>query len=250
MSQSRLNAWRSPETRKCSDCGNEFQAARKDSPARFCRRCAFSPRRKRSKPPKYLWTSERDAIVRARYDGKVKGRASEIAAELGFPDWAVKKRAAHLGVCYHVDRNDWTKEEERFLLDWAGDRDAAWIAKKLGRPLASVVLKFKRMKISRRVRKDTYTMTELQLCFGTDHHVIQRWIREGKLQVRKRGTARLPQQGGDTYDVRESDILAFIQSHPMAFRLDKVDQVWFLDLMLAGGLIRRAMKAARDSEAA
>jgi transposase len=111
-----------------------------------------------------------------------------------------------------------------------------WIAKQLRRSHTSVVLKLKRMKISRRFREG-YTIRELELCFGTDHHVIERWVREGRLTIQKRGTER----ERDAWMVNDEQILAFVRDHPLAFRLDKVEQTWFMDLITSGGLIRKAI---------
>ena len=138
------------------------------------------------KPKKYLWTPERDQVLRERYDGRKKGTAAALAHAIGWPTWVIKKRAATLGLCYAVERKAWTVEETAFLWEHAGTRTTHWIAKQLKRSETSVVLKFKRMKISRRV-KDGYTLRELTLCFGIDHHGIERWVREGKLASAKRG---------------------------------------------------------------
>jgi len=196
-------------------------------------------------PLKYLWTPERDQVLRERYDGKVKGRAAAIAASLGWPTWCIKKRAAALGLCYPVDQKDWTPKEERFLWEHAGRRLTRWMARQLGRSEASVVLKLRRMKISGRYREG-YTLQELELCFGCDHHMIDRWIRAGWLRGRRRGTRRNvgPHGGGphDPWVFSDAGLLAFIQAHPTDFRLDKVDQLWFMDLLLDGGLVARALK--------
>ncbi len=213
--------------RTCCDCGDVFTAG---PYARWCLECRLKQRPTRKK--KYVWTSEKDAYLRDHYDGKVKGRAAEIAQLWGWPTWVVKKHAAQLGLCYHVDRCEYSAEEEQFLLDHAGSRTTYWMAKKLKRSHTSVVLKLKRMKISRRFR-DGYTLRDLELCFGTDHHVIERWVRKGFLRAKKRGTFR----DRDAWCVSESDILRFISNYPLEFRLDKVDQLWFMDLVLGGGLL-------------
>lgn len=230
----------SPSPRACQDCGAAFEA----KCASFCPAC----RAKRYGPGprlKYVWTEDRDQFLRERYDGKVQGRALEIARSMGFPVWTVKRRAAILGLSYAIDRRNWTEEEERFLWESAGARTAAWIAKKLGRTLTSVTLKLKRMKISPRFREG-YTLRELMLCFGCGHHLIERWVREGKLRIRRRGTDRPI----DAWCASDADLLAFIRDHPMEFRLDKVDQFWFMDLILSGGLVRQALaaEAAIDGE--
>lgn len=219
----------------CRDCQGLFLAT---AAARYCPDCRWKHRGKKAK--KYPWTPERDATLRARYDGKVRGNPAQVAALFGWPTCVIKKRAAALGLCYAIDRRDWTEEETAFLMDHAGDRTSGWISKQLKRSETSVVLKFKRLKISRRVR-DGYTLRDLEMCFGVDHRVIERWVREGKLYVRKRHTAR-PLQ---VWKATDENILQFIVENPMAFRLDKVDQVWFLDLITSGGLIRKALRAAR-----
>jgi len=170
-------------------------------------------------------------MMRDRYDSRVRGRVAEIAAELGWPAWVVKKRAAFLGITRAVDRQDWTHQEEAILMEFAGKRSAEWIARRLKRSLTSVVLKFKRMGISRRVRGG-YTMRDLERCFGVDHRVITGWMRRGWLRERRRD------EKGDTPErrsmcVTEADVVAFIAGHPMAFRLDRVEQEWFMRLLLA-----------------
>jgi hypothetical protein len=222
--------------RRCRDCPTPIRRPH----ARYCDACRW---RHRGKPPRYDWTAERDQCLRARYDGRVKGRAAEVARSLGWPTWAIKKRAAQLGLCYPADRRDWTTEETRYLAEQAGSRTTHWLAQRLQRSEASVVLKLKRMRMSRRYREG-YTLRELELCFGVDHHAIERLVREGKLQVRRRGTRR----ARDAWCVRDSDLVTFVRDHPTAFRLDRCDQVWFLDLITSGGLIRQALAAAVATE--
>jgi hypothetical protein len=243
-----------PKTdRTCGDCGRPFIGGpyAKTGPC-----CRWKHRGRPAK--KYVWTPERDQVLRERYDGRVKGRSAELARIVGWPAWVIKKRAATLGLCHPADRKDWTAEEEAFLWEHGGSRLTHWIAKQLRRSETSVVLKFKRMKISRRVR-DGYTLRELELCFGVDHHVIERWVREGRLtsakrgrpatnghepEIRRRGTDR-PR---DAWAVSDTDLLRFVTAHPMAFRLDKVDQVWFMDLITSGGLLRKALADERALE--
>ena len=71
-------------------------------------------------------------------------------------------------------------------------------------------------------------MRELELCFGTDHNVIGRWIKSGKLKATRRKTFKQH----DPYDISDGAIMDFVREHPMEFRLDKVDQEWFMKLVL------------------
>jgi hypothetical protein len=223
-----------PKSRKpCHDCGRLFLGGPR---ARFCPACRWKHRGR--KPTLYLWTSERDQLLRERYDGKVKGRAASIAECLGWPAWQIKKRASQLGLSVPANRKDWVLQEERFLQQHAGSRHVHWMARQLQRSVTSVVLKLRRMHLSRRWREG-YTLRDLEQGFGCDHHGIDVWIRKGWLQGRRRGTRRVGvggQGGGpaDAWYFKDDDILRFIRGHPQAFRIDKVDQVWFLDLVLNG----------------
>lgn len=226
-------------TRTCEDCARDYLCWRR---SRWCKHCRWRHRGKRAK--KYVWTPERDALLRQHYDGRIKGRSSEVAARLGWPKWVICKRAAVLGLCYPADRRDWTKKEESFLTWHAGYRTVNWMSKQLKRSLSSVTLKLKRMKISRAMRNG-YMLRELEACFGIDHHQIERWVEKGWLQSRQ----LTPGASKSKWQVKESDLLAFIQAHTMEFRLDKVDQRWFMDLITNGGLVRQALKAEKTTSA-
>src|SRR5208283_4730935 len=122
-------------------------------------------------------TGEVEALIREQYDTRVRGRAAEIAAQLGWPKWAVNRLARTLGLAKHyAAERKWKSEEMAYLYRWNGKRSARWIAKKIGRSETSIILKFKRMGLSRAVREG-YTQRELARCFGVDDHVVARWVR-------------------------------------------------------------------------
>jgi hypothetical protein len=78
-------------------------------------------------------------------------------------------------------------------------------------------------------------MRELEMCLGEDHHKIQRWIASGWLRDNLQGTRRHNEKGKDIHRIREEDILNFVRNHPQELNLGKVDQTWFLDLVLLKG---------------
>jgi hypothetical protein len=84
-----------------------------------------------------------------------------------------------------------------------------------------------------------YSAYSLAQALGIDPHAVTRWIKSGHLQAKFRGTARGPQQNGDSYLIQEKDVRRFILEHPTEIDLRKVDQLWFLDL-LTNGLVRPA----------
>lgn len=225
--------------RFCKDCRKPFLGT---AAAQYGPCCRWKHRGQVAK--KYEWTADRDELLRTRYDGTMKGRAADIAAMLGWPTWVIKRRAAELGLTYHRDPKPWTKEEEAFLLEHVGSRLLPWIARKLQRSVTSVKMKCRHMELSLRYREG-YTLRELELCFGCDHRVIEGWVREEKLHIRRRGTER----AHDAWYVTDSDLLRFISEHPLAFPLRKVDQFWFMDLVTSGGLVRKALQAASQDDA-
>lgn len=194
---------------------------------RFARFCGSCRRQRMRKPCKYVWTPERDAYLRAHYDGR-RWCGNKIAAALAWPKWVVTRRAQALGLCRPVEnRRAWTLDEERFLETHAGTRLAAWIGRKLGRSTTSVIQKIKHSGLRAGIHEG-HTMRDLELCFGVDHHAIERWLTAGKLTGKRRhdnGAAR------DAWEFHDEDIRAFVYGHPTAFDLRRVDQTWFLDLV-------------------
>jgi hypothetical protein len=211
------------ETPICRDCGQAFEAGRF---AKYCPACR--PTRRAAKRAKWRPTSDVVELLRARYDTRIKGRAIEIAKQLGWPKWAVCKLAQHLGLAgkWPLYRKAWTNAEIEFMRKWCGLRNIGWIAKQLGRPESAVCNKIKRIELSRRV-VNGYSSVDVCRCFGMDHHIVDKWIRLGWLR------ATIPGGGNKDNWVRysEDELRRFVRSHPLEFRLDKVDQVWFLGLM-------------------
>ncbi len=206
-----------------------------------------------NRPPgitrKYTWRPEYDAYLKAQYFGGLNRRfrvLNRMIRLTGLPRWYIKRQAARLGLTMHMDRKPWTRAELHVLDDLVGRVSAATIAKRLHRPVSSVVNKCKHMRISRRVR-DGYTMRDLELCLGEDHHKISAWIKNGWLPDHLQGTRRHDGNGRDIHRFREKDILDFLRNHPQEINLGKVDQTWFLDLVLLRGREVRQPKSPRGA---
>jgi hypothetical protein len=204
-------------------------------------------KRERSSKPKYVWRAEYDVYLKANYFGGLNRRfqvLNQMIRLTGMPRWYIKRQAARLGLTLHMDRTPWTASEMNLLEKLVGHVSSATIAKRLHRPESSVVNKLKRIGTSRRVRNG-YTMRDLELCFGEDHHKITQWIKNGWLQDRLQGTRRHDGNGNDIHRIREKDILTFLRNHPQEINLGKVDQTWFLDLVLLRGREVPAAKLPR-----
>ncbi len=236
----------------CVVCGQRIEEGRRHGlpprEAKYCLKCRADRRRQARK---YAWRAEYDAYLKAHYFGGLNRRfrvLTRIVRMTGLPRWYIKRHAARLGLTMRIDRRPWTPAELNLLERLVGRGSTATIAKRLRRPESSVVNKLKRMGTSRRVR-DGYTMRELELCLGEDHHRISTWIANGWLQDRLQGTRRHGGNGNDIHRIREKDILNFIKNHPQEINLGKVDQTWFLDLVLLKGREVPEAKSPRRAEA-
>ena len=147
----------------------------------------------------------------------------------------------------YQDRRPWTTSEEGIVERLVGKVSALTISERLKRTETSVVLKIKRMGLSRRVRNG-YTMRDLEECLGESHHKIQRWIQNGWLRDRLQGTHRHNGNGCDIHRFQEKDILTFIKQHPREITLGRVDQIWFLDVLLLKGREIREETPAHQSD--
>ena len=237
----------------CVICGQPIEEGRRQGQpprlARYCLKCRAE--RRHSAKAKYTWRPEHDAYLKAHYFGGLNRRfqvLSRMVRLTGMPRWYIKRQAARLGLTMQMDRRPWTHTEMKVIEKLVGRVSSATIAKRLGRPESSVVNKLKRMGTSRRVR-DGYTMRDLELCLGEDHHKIIGWIKNGWLQDRLQGTRRHDGNGNDIHRIREKAIRNFIRNSPQEINLGKVDQTWFLDLVLMRGREVREARSFRNAEA-
>ncbi len=232
---------RSPQTRVCEEtaCRKAFAGR---GPARWCPECRRSHR---GRPAlKYQWTPEKDAILRERYDGRW-GTAPGIARQFGWPTGVIHARASDLGLTrLHLPKRRWTKQEEAFLEEHAGARTVRSMARELGRGVAAIAWKLRDMEISGAVRDDTYTNGSLALCFGVSKEMVRRWVMAGYFgKVGSRYSEGGPALPGDWTSITAAQVRAFIRRHPTRFRLSRVDQLWFLDLVFEGRIAATVSEA-------
>src|SRR5216683_508453 len=199
---------------ECAICGQPIEEGRRQGQppllAKYCLKCR-TERRRRARA-KYTWLPEHDAYLKAHYFGGLNRRFQVLTRMVRMTG----------------------------LPRWYIKRHAA----RLG-----LTMKMERLGTSRRVR-DGYTMRELELCLGEDHHKIAGWIKTGWLQDRLQGTRRHNGNGNDIHRIREQDILDFIRNHSQEINLGKVDQTWFLDLVLLKGREVREVTLPRSTNAA
>lgn len=209
---------------KDPDCGQDFIGW---PGAKYCKRCM--PKHRGSKAwdgrRKYVWTPERDQILRDHY----RSNATAIATRFfpGWQKWVITHRAQQLGLC-RTKEKPWTKAEDAFLLEHVGVHTAQWMQRQLRtRTVTAIIVRLKRLHISRRIQADGMTMRQLEQALGVDHRQIVAWWRSGRLK----GSYRSNPNEHERYEFQEPDIAEFLLNNPTAFRLDRVDQAWFMTLI-------------------
>ena len=213
--------------RTCESCHTAAAGGRY---ARYCKPCAASFRRPLKK---YQLTPQIIEYLRTFYKGspRERGKAVRILArEKNLPKWWILRHAQKLGLGYPMRRKSWTQDEVLFLQENIGLWCPEILAKKMGRSITSVVLKIKRLHLSRRKRDGWFTLRDLEIGLGADHRQIYSWIRKGWIHCERDG--RIAGTSGEHF--RRFGLLAvrnFIWNHPTEFDLKKADQLWFLNLM-------------------
>lgn len=209
--------------RTCVDC----QAVLTTQYAKYCSDHRWLHR---GKPAKYVWTPEKDAFLKAKYDSRRRGRAAQIGRLWGWPHWVIKKRAQALGLArpWPADRRVWTTEEEAQIERYAGTRHPTWVARQLKRSLTSIVVKMRRLRLSR--CPEGLNQLAVADAFGCSRDTVEKWLRLGWLHATHASAGK-----GERYGITDADLVAFIRAYPTAFDLRTVHQPWFLDLVLGGG---------------
>src|SRR5271166_7109351 len=160
---------------------------------------------------KYIFTDQTDQLVREIYlnprDANMCHGIPLLAKRVGMPHWALKKRARDLGLA-RTKELPWSERELALLARhaWMSDERIRLKLKAAGysRTVTGIHLKLKRM----RFKHDGgfYSAYSLAQALGIDPHAVTRWIKSGHLKAKFRGTARGPQQNGDSYLIQEKDV--------------------------------------------
>lgn len=180
-----------------------------------------------------------DDALRAFYqggDGKKRGECNAFADKWGLPRWWVTKRATAFGlVMPHRKEPDWTAAEVSLMSKVPlHDPDrCATIFREHGfrRSPTSIMVKAKRLSLSRRATREEMSATKVAKFLGVDGKTVTRWILEWGLPAKKRDDRRLAQQGGSSWDIKPADLRRFVIDHLEHVDLRKVDKFAFVQLI-------------------
>lgn len=180
------------------------------------------------KTRRWARTEWHDRILRERYDSQT-ATISELQRMFRVPRWMVLQWASQLGLSRLKDR-PWSPEQEAYLESNLHHAAVRTIAKRLGRSPCAVTLKAKRLGLNK--SGEGYTLRQVCEGLGEDHHRITAWVAAGALKGSRRHTDRKPVQGGDMWLFTDDNLRTFIRRHPMEINLRRVDQLWFMGVVV------------------
>ena len=129
----------------------------------------------------HRWTEEEKEIIRRDYQHTIASK-KEIAERLKVSWQAVAGQIARMGIAKRTDRQHWTPEQDERLAQLITKYAPGRVAIRMHRSVNSVVIRAKRLGLSRRVRDGWYTKRDVCEILGVDHHKAQRWIDSGRIE--------------------------------------------------------------------
>lgn len=178
----------------------------------------------------HCWTDEERNIVRRDY-AHSRQSAREIAGRLGVTEFAVKGQVSMMGLGNHDNRHPWSpREDEKLkrLLRYWGPRT---VAVKMHRSLNSVVLRSKRLNISRRQRDGWFTKVEVCAILGVNHKWVQARIDSGALEAYYHHGIKPSNLGMSAWHIEESSLKNFIRRYPQELVARNLDIIMVVDIL-------------------
>jgi len=183
---------------------------------------------------KYRWTPELRELLREVYRGRNKRALTagidKLCSITGWKRWAVIDEAIRLGITTSDHRRIWAAAEIAYLEERASAKSASNIARAMGRSIASVKGRARKLELSLRLREG-YTLADLQRVFGVSDGRAAGWVRRGLFGHAQRAAG---------VRVSEASVARFLRKFPGEYELRRVDEDWY-KAMLFGRLAGRAM---------
>lgn len=184
-------------------------------------------------------TPELEADIRAAWPTlSGRGMTTDLAHRLKIPRRWLLSTALRLGLEIPNRKKEppWSEAENRLLAKIPlHDLDAAakaFRARGFRRTPTAIASQCRRLEISRRYA-EAFSATRAAKVLGVDMSFIKRRCINGAIVATRRQTDRLPQQGGDPWDIKPADLRRFIVDHLDQVDIRKVDKFAFVALLTA-----------------
>jgi hypothetical protein len=182
--------------------------------------------------PKHRWTEIESEYVRVNYDGT--GQSVQIMAgylQMSFQQ--VKSHIQFLGIANHTGYARWDPKDDDIVRELVGKVSPNGIARRLRprRTARAVVVRIKRLGLSRRNRDGWYTKTETAQIFGVGHHRIQCFIDAGFLRASYHFDRKPSKLGMSMWHIEEDAIASFLKRHPEELNGRNVDLIQVVQIL-------------------
>ena len=176
----------------------------------------------------------------AGIDPRKRGEVARLADEFDVPRHWISQRALKLGLTVtHRKEPRWTAAEDELMrrapLHDPKRASDVFRAHGFRRSPTAIVVRAKRLSLSRRAARGTLSATAAARILGLDTKTVGAYCISGLYVADKRDDRRLPQQGGSAWDIRPADLRRFVIDNLDGIDLRKVDKVAFVDLLVSGG---------------
>ncbi len=178
----------------------------------------------------HKWTDDEREIVRRDYKHTHNSRR-EIAVRLGVTEFGVAGQIAFMGIAKSDDRRPWSEKEEECLVELMPQYCPRRVAIMMHRSLNSVVVKLKRLQLSRRTRDGWFTKAEVCEILAVDHKWVQRRIDRGELVATYHFEHRPGKIGGSAWHIEAKDLRAFIRRFPSELTGRNIDIIMVVELL-------------------
>lgn len=185
----------------------------------------------------HLHVSDEDIAARwASYDGEKRGAVRALADGLGVPRHWVSQRLMQMGLTApHKKEPNWTAAEDALIptLPLHNPKRAATIMRAHGyvRTPTAIVIRARRLEISRRASHDTFSAAQAANIVGIDPKTIGQHCEQGLISAEKMDDARTPQQGGHRWAIKPDALRAYVREQIASIDLRRVDKLAFFALI-------------------
>jgi hypothetical protein len=168
--------------------------------------------------------------------GDVSG-VTEIARRLGVDRWVISQRCLRLGLTRTRKKEpQWTPAEDELMkhVPLHDPRKCAEIFRAHGfsRTPTAIMVRAKRINLSRRNKDAGYSARAAALILGLDNKTVSEYCLKGVIKSSRRKTNRLPQQGGDPHSIAPGDLRQFVIDNLELIDFRKVDKFALVDLLV------------------
>lgn len=165
-----------------------------------------------------------------------RGAVNDLAEDMKLPRWWLSQRARKLGLTVaHKKEPAWTAAEDALIAKAPlhdPDKCAEMFrAHGFSRSPTAIMVHSKRKGLSARDTRTTLSGTGVAKLLGMDNKTTTTWCVAGELKAERRGSKRLPQQGGDVWEIQPHDLREFILQNLARIDIRKVDKVTFCELL-------------------